>query len=480
MALNLIRNARVFLTTNVNAATGVYGGHATTTSANTWEIQVQQGFSFSQATTTQNITLNEAGATPTRGQRAFNTALNPAEFSFNTYVRPNVAAGLVEASEKVLWNALLNNGPVNTANAGVFTSATTTTTTTDGLITFTTTGFVPGTLVVGSYITVTGFPSASTDWTGVIQLTAIPTATTVVGRYVNKPSTVYAAPTAANIKFYAGSGWAAGFGVAGGGATSSCSLISTVGTDVHQLQKFAIIVVADTQTYIINNCALDQATIDFALDAISSIAWTGKGTAIDATLTTPTLAAIGTTVATGTTSVLGYTSITVAAAYIQNKLSTVTLISNIGGVAGTSYTLALTGGSLQIQNNLNFKTPQNLGVVNTPIGYTTGVRAISGNIQAYLRTGTAGDAGSLLSSILAASATATDTKYRLQVEIGGSANGTRLEFETDGAMLSVPTIQTQDIVSTQINFVAQGTNQGATPSYDQVQGNELTVRYFSV
>lgn len=478
MALNLIRNARVFFTTNVNAATGVYAGHATTTSANTWEIQVQQGFSFNQTTATQNITLNEAGATPVRGQRAFNTALNPAEFSFNTYIRPSVVAGLVDANEKPLWNALLNNLPIPTAMAGAaFTSAVYTPAT--GVIAITGTG-ITAALPIGTFVSLTGFPLANSDFNDVIILTAASTATTLTGRYISKPVTTYAAPTAANIKMYVSGGWAAGFGVAGGGATSSASVVTTVNTDLHQLQKFAMIIVADTQTFVINNCALDSATVDFGLDAIAGIAWQGKGTAVDMTFTTPTLGVLGTTVAAGTATSIGYTAPNLAANYIQNKLSTITLQSNIGGVAGTNYTLAITGGSLQIQNNLQFRTPQNLGVVNTPIGYTTGTRAVSGNIQAYLRTGTAGDAGSLLSTILASSATATDTKYRIRLEVGGLANSTHLEFEMDGAMLSVPTIQTQDVVSTQINFVAQGSDQsGAAYLYDQTQGNELSIRYFS-
>jgi hypothetical protein len=476
MALNLIRNARVFVTTNVNAANGVYAGHATTTSANTFEVQVQQGFTFNQGTATQNITLNEAGATPTRGQRAFNTALNPADFSFQTYMRPVVTAGIVDACEKVLWNALLSSSVIPTAIAAVFTSATYTVGT--GNIAIVGTSITAG-LAIGSYVTLTGFAGANMDFNGVIQLTAVSTTTALTGNYINKPASTYAAPTAASIKIYVGAGWSAGVGTAN--TPNSCSIISSIGTDVHVLQKFAVIIVADTATYVINNCGLDQATVDFGLDAISSIAWTGKGTAIDTTQTTPTLAALGTTVASGTVSILGYTAPVLTANYLQNKLSTVTLQSNIGGVAGTSYTLALTGGSVQIQNNLNYKTPQNLGVVNTPIGYTTGVRAVSGNITAYLRTGTAGDAGSLMSTILAASATATDTKYRLQIEIGGAASGTRVEIETDGAMLSVPTINTADVVATQINFVAQGTDQlAATTGYDLTKGNELVVRYLSI
>ena len=76
MAFNLIRNSRVFYTSNVDAAGKVKT--ANFTKANTREIQVLEGFSFSQNTTSETVTLNEAGAAPVRGQRSFNTALDPA------------------------------------------------------------------------------------------------------------------------------------------------------------------------------------------------------------------------------------------------------------------------------------------------------------------------------------------------------------------------------------------------------------------
>jgi hypothetical protein len=56
MAFNLIRNARVFFTTNVNSFGVVSTGSMT--SSNTFEIQVMDGLSFTQNTTTETITLN--------------------------------------------------------------------------------------------------------------------------------------------------------------------------------------------------------------------------------------------------------------------------------------------------------------------------------------------------------------------------------------------------------------------------------------
>ena len=116
MAFNLIRNSRVFFTTNVDGL-GVINA-AGFTPANTFEIQVQDGFSFSQATQSETITLSEAGPSPVRGQRSFNTSLDPVDFSMSTYIRPNAVGGFIVAEESVLWNALTSSIAIGTAGAG--------------------------------------------------------------------------------------------------------------------------------------------------------------------------------------------------------------------------------------------------------------------------------------------------------------------------------------------------------------------------
>ena len=107
MALNLIRNSRVFFTLNLNSQGVVQATGFNPT--NTWEIQVLDGFSFSQNTNTETVTLNEAGAAPVRGQRSFNTSLAPVDFSFSTYLRPCKSTN-VKAEESVLWNAFSSAG----------------------------------------------------------------------------------------------------------------------------------------------------------------------------------------------------------------------------------------------------------------------------------------------------------------------------------------------------------------------------------
>lgn len=398
MALNLIRNARMFFTTNVDAATGVV---ATTgfDATNTREIQVLDGLSFSQATGSETVTVNEAGTAPVRGQRQFNTSLDPVEITFSTYMRPYFNAGgagntddQIDCEEDVLWNA-----------------------------------FATG--------------AGNTDaW-------AVTTGATPV-------STLTMAQSAKN-----------------------------------QLKTFGIIVILDQTSYIIDNCALDQATIDFGLDAISTIAWTARGTVMRNIGDSAVLAAdkptafstditfSGTYFTAGTNEAKNKNT---GAAFLANKLSSVALSSiAVGGVYGggasTTYNLALTGGSITLANNITYLTPANLGVVNKPVTYFTGTRAVSGTLNCYLKTGSTNSAG-LLDAMLDDN-TNVEPAFALTVHVGGgSATKPRVSLTMPSVVLQIPTINTEQVVSTTINFTAQGLTSSA---FDLEAKNEISIAYYA-
>ena len=80
MSFNLLRNSRVFFTTAVGTSgsgLGVIGGTGAPaiSTGNTREIQVLDGFGFSQNTTSETVTLNETGAAPTDKHKPI--TLNP-------------------------------------------------------------------------------------------------------------------------------------------------------------------------------------------------------------------------------------------------------------------------------------------------------------------------------------------------------------------------------------------------------------------
>jgi len=398
MALNLIRNARMFFTTNVDAATGVV---ATTgfDATNTREIQVLDGLSFSQATGSETVTVNEAGTAPVRGQRQFNTSLDPVEITFSTYMRPYFNAGgagntddQIDCEEDVLWNAFATGAGNSDAWA-------------------VTTGASP-------------------------------------------VSTLTMAQSAKN-----------------------------------QLKTFGIIVILDQTSYIIDNCALDQATIDFGLDAISTIAWTARGTVMRNIGDSAVLAAdkptafstditfSGTYFTAGTNEAKNKNT---GAAFLANKLSSVALNSiAVGGVYGggasTTYNLALTGGSITLANNITYLTPANLGVVNKPVTYFTGTRAVSGTLNCYLKTGSTNSAG-LLDAMLDDN-TNVEPAFALTVHVGGgSATKPRVSLTMPSVVLQIPTINTEQVVSTTINFTAQGLTSSA---FDLEAKNEISIAYYA-
>jgi hypothetical protein len=458
MAYNLARNSRVFVTTNVSTASGqtVISPTGTGTStgpgqilasgmtiANTFEIQVLDGFKFSQGTNTANIQIKEAGAAPIRGQRAFNTALNPVDITFSTYIRPRQKSSQATAEERVLWNALM--GPVGisgtTQSGSLITAATVggtitninRTATTTGVATITGTALTATNINAGDtvYIKTNSTTANATAWNGPAVIGTVG-ATAITCTYLTVPDVAGGTTATATAITLDKAAWVE-MPVAGSNVTYT--ELTSAFSNKNQMQAIGFIFVVDNSTYVIENCALDQAQIDFGLDAIAMVAWTAKGTKLiqvnsNSVLTDSNAGTDSATVVFTVGNLLGTAQGKVTTAnYITNKLSTVQVKSNIGNVAdtgGTAYSVVLTGGSITVANNITYVTPNNIGVVNIPIGYFTGNRAISGTMNAYLRTGT-NETAQLLTDILSGAATATDTKYRMQIEVGGLSNTTRVE-----------------------------------------------------
>lgn len=498
MAYNLARNSRVFVTTNLNTATGAVLTTGITTS-NTWEIQVLDGFKFSQGTNATTIQIKEAGTTPIRGQRSFNTALNPVDITFSTYIRPRLASNQSTAEERVLWNALMGYVGIEGTTDGAGTTVTGTllggtpvatmtrasTTASQAVIT----GTSLNTLTVGDIYNITGLTGANAPYANQPVKVINSSATTMTVEYLTAPPAALGTAftsvvVSAGVKFTKGA-WVE-YPTASG-VTTSYGQVTTALSNRNQLQAIGFIFVVDDTAYTIDNCAIDQAQIDFGLDAIAMIAWTAKGTKLNQLSAVPTIVDANTGLENATATFSGTLTGTakgkmVSANYITNKLSTVTLQSKLGGIGGTPYNVVLTGGSMTIANGITYVTPANIGALNVPIGYFTGTRAISGTLNAYLRTG-AGQVADLLNSMLSNIATAVETKYRLQVEIGGATAGTRIELDMPGTVIGIPSVDIADVVSTSITFNAQSTDSiigAADANYDLENTNDLTVRYYSL
>jgi hypothetical protein len=101
------------------------------TTPKVYNIPVLDGFSFSQATNTTEVTLNEMATTAGKSRRArqmFTDSYAPAEWSFQTYIRPFTSGGggsggehasaFSHVVEEALWNALASNKAIGIAASG--------------------------------------------------------------------------------------------------------------------------------------------------------------------------------------------------------------------------------------------------------------------------------------------------------------------------------------------------------------------------
>ena len=359
-----------------------------------WEIPVLDGFSFSQATNSSEVTLNEmeaSGGGSRRGRKMFNDSYAPAEWSFSTYARPfksaSYAAGGADnqvahhAVEEALWAMMVGN-----AGAGYT---------------------VPSASQVSVWAQ--GLTQDGTD----LDIDFDDSNTSTLGT--------------ANIYFV--------LGKTGEVAT----------------------------TYKIENCCMNEASIDFDIDGIATIAWSGMGTFLTeaAAPTASRYEAIGSTTN-----------------FIRNRLTQLVmttaddhLLSNGESADGDTdpetYALTLTGGNITISNNMTFLTPETIGVVNQPLGHVTGTRTVGGSFTCYLNSST-DSSMDLFERIIEDSDTITN-KFDLNFKVGGATSVPRIEFNMAACHLEVPTHSIDDVISLEVTFHALGTDISST--------DEIAIKY---
>ena len=90
-----------------------------------------------------------------------------------------------------------------------------------------------------------------------------------------------------------------------------------------------------------------------------------------------------------------------------------------------------------------------------------------------MRTGS-GNSADLMSQMLATSSSDVNPAFYIKIAVGGSANVTHVDFTMPAVVLSIPAVNAEQVVSTTINFTAQGYTGSA---FDIGQSNELTIDY---
>ena len=396
-----------------------------------FELPVLDGFSFSQATNTSEVTLSEAASSSgysKRGRAMFTDSFAPAEWSFSTYMRPtksgtgNAAASNEHggnaktfAVEGPLWAAMSANTYDRAIAAGssgnIFASAAAT--------------YEPD---------VFDFQNSNQVTLGVFDL----------------------------------------FFVLGAAKDSTTGIYET-GQDGVTVYKVA-------------NCSVGSASVDFDIEGIAQVAWSGQGQTIEEAVAINTgtssanLADGSTGQAAETTKGLINEGISATNNYIRNKLtdlvisydaSETTGTKGLLGSSDTTYSVTLTGGNITIENNLTYLTPETLGSVNLPLGHVMGTRSVSGNFTCYLNDTSEGSLQ--LFEDLQESRGVITNAFDLSFAMGGSSSTPKVTFDLDKCHLELPTHSIEDVISVDVNFhalpsdLSSGTATSAT--------NEVKISY---
>lgn len=217
----------------------------------------------------------------------------------------------------------------------------------------------------------------------------------------------------------------------------------------------------NNQYYRINSAVVNSMTVDFDIEGICTIQWSGFGATIEDVGTTQPAA-----IASARTE-----GLTDSCNIIRNRISTVSLVRTDVSPDDT-YNIILTGGSITVENNLTYLTPEELGIVNRPCVNITGPRSISGNITCYLDNDISGSKSGELFADLSADLTTVRNVFDMAINIGGETASTpRLVFDIPTAHIEIPALGVEDLLTLDVAFHGQPSN-GNVDNTD-----EMTVIY---
>lgn len=463
-----------------------------------YEIPVLDGYSFSQATNTSEVTLNEMSdlnGNSRRARQMFTNSFNPAEWSFTTYVRPFKSAsggnagedGQVHAVEEALWAAMVGDANHSSSSLGSEITAIPTSGGATVLPGVTATNATEA-AIAGKFPAGATTVNMATDTGGngagaVIQLTV-----TRSGAGDNRILTTTIADTGTTSIVSGGNGYdasdtlliskeefAAALASATGVTATITEIESVLDTDIviditsvasvtgksftgftrntsqlgidftnsnkSKLGTFNLYFKLGQSTntiYKIANCCVNEAGVEFDIDGIASINWSGMGTTLSEVETAPAA-----TIDEGTSSTSNF---------IRNRLTALDVDTAMGGSHPATYNLVLTGGSVTISNNMTYLTPETLGVINTPLGHVTGTRTVSGSFSCYLNSEEDSSA-ELFENLVEDTSTITNS-FDLTFHVGGNDATPGLQLHMPACHLEVPTHGIEDVISVETNFHA--------------------------
>ena len=279
---------------------------------------------------------------------------------------------------------------------------------------------------------------------------------------------------------------------------------------------------ANPMVYKLLGAAFNEASIDFEVDGIATINWSGFAAEIT-DMQSSTIAGSSVTVQSGKTISgnsstgsafaagdvvldsndglkLGVCTANNAASFaiddgvgstktfIRNRLTQLDITAATAdrtafpGVSGNGkYQLTLTGGNITITNNISYLVPEELGAVNVPIEHVTGTRSASGSFTCYLTlddsTGNNGSSVELFNDMTTSGAGKGLEKvvnnFETIFSVGGTvANTPRLNVKFPKVHINVPTHSIEDVISLETTF--------ASYTDDFNVANEVQLEYFGI
>jgi hypothetical protein len=449
MALNFTRDVKLIL--EDPAAT------------NRWEIPILDGFSFSQTVNSSEITINEAGATSRRARLLFNDALAPVEWSFSTYVRPTVHNTQSRAVEEALWGMFCG---AEQYSGGIFT----------GNSSPAAVNAISGTTSNVFNFNNSNISAFADGWSLYFMFEGSSDQVyKITNTVINSVSADFDIDGIATINW-------SGFGAAlqDNGTTKVAATLSEGVLDTNNFIRNRISTVtlqrtdkfigdpdaqSQTQTLVIGSGA---TFTDNSGSPADSITVTG-----DVTATYPVGMKVGGLgIASGTTitSSAFASPDTVLELSLEATATPTTVYFHPANTLADDYSIVLTGGSINFENNISYLTPEELGTVNQPLGNITGARSISGNMTCYLDNDILqSKSGELFADLVSDTSTVRNV-FAVGINIGGTV-APAVKFNLPTAHLEIPVINVEDLLTLDIAFHGQ-TSGGNVDSTD-----EATITY---
>tara|TARA_B110000259_G_C13962708_1_gene381337 strand:- start:67 stop:1227 length:1161 start_codon:yes stop_codon:yes gene_type:complete len=206
-------------------------------------------------------------------------------------------------------------------------------------------------------------------------------------------------------------------------------------------------------TYQITGCVVNEAALDFDIDGITTIAWSGTGKKLtDITGTAVSAAGLATTGVITPTINEGIES---TSNFIRNRITNLGVATAMGSPHPSSYNLVLTGGSINISNNMTYLTPETLGVINQPLGAVTGTRTVGGSFTCYLNA--EDDSSAELFDNISSDLNTITNVFDLTFNVGGET-APFVQLSMEKCHLELPTHAIDDVISVEVNFHALPSN----------------------